>query len=247
MLQLATPILQFVAKSTTAARPSLQWRYQLLNTKTGETMHRLLIQTAIATLAAASFAAHADEQVRTVQPFTAIDSKGAYSIVVEAGKTQSLKVSGTPKFLNGLVTEVVNGELKIYHRERNNSSSTGDPRVVITVPALAKFIGEGAGETVLKNMAGERLDVSYQGAGRFEAQGKVKLLRLKAQGVGEVDTKELDAERADVNFNGIGSVKVTAHDTLNAVVNGMGSLTYYGKPRHMNKTVNGIGNVNAGD
>jgi hypothetical protein len=44
-------------------------------------MRRLLIQTAIATLAFASYA-HADEQLRSVQPFTAIDSKGAYSIVV---------------------------------------------------------------------------------------------------------------------------------------------------------------------
>lgn len=211
-------------------------------------MRRLLIQTVIATLAfSASAAVHADEQVRTLQPFTAIDSKGAYSIVVEAGKTQSVKLSGTDKFIGNLATEVVNGELKIYHRDGSTKNSNGDPRIIITVPSLVKFIGEGAGETVLKNMSGERLDVSYQGAGRFAAQGKVKLLRLKAQGVGEVDTKELDTERADVNFNGIGNVKVTARDTLNAVVNGMGSLTYYGKPRHMNKTVNGIGNVNAGD
>lgn len=210
-------------------------------------MRRLLIQTAIAALAISAASAHADEQLRTLQPFTAINSKGAYSIVVEAGKTQSVKVSGTDKFIGNLVTEVVNGELKIYHRDGGTKNANGDPRIVITVPALVKFIGEGAGETVLKNVAGERLDVSYQGAGRFAAQGKVKLLRLKAQGVGEVDTKDLDAERADVNFNGIGNVQVSARDTLNAVVNGMGNLTYYGKPRHMNKTVNGIGNVKAGD
>lgn len=211
-------------------------------------MRRLLINTAIATLAfCASISAHAGEQLRTLQPFTAIDSKGAYSIVVEAGKTQSVKLSGTDKFIGNLVTEVVNGELKIYHRDGGTKNANGDPRIIITVPSLVKFIGEGAGETMLKNMAGERLDVSYQGAGRFAAQGKVKLLRLKAQGVGEVDTKELDTERADVNFNGIGNVQVMARDTLNAVVNGMGNLTYYGKPRHLNKTVNGIGNVKAGD
>jgi hypothetical protein len=51
----------------------------------------------------------------------------------------------------------------------------------------------------------------------------------------------------DVNFNGLGNVKITAKDTLNAVVNGMGNLTYYGKPRNVNKTVNGIGSVSAGD
>lgn len=210
-------------------------------------MHRLLISTAIAALAF-STCAQAAEQVRTLQPFTAIDSKGAYSITLEAGKTQSVKVSGDEKFISQLSTEVVNGELKISTREKGgNINSKGDPRVIITVPSLVKFIGEGAGETVLKNISGERLDVSFQGAGRFAAQGKVKLLRLKAQGVGEVDTKELETERADVNFNGIGDVKVNARETLNVVVNGMGNLTYYGKPRNMNKTVNGIGSVKAGD
>ncbi|SFU74077.1 GIN domain-containing protein [Pseudoduganella namucuonensis] len=205
-------------------------------------MRRLLILAGFATFAAC---AHADEQVRTVAPFTAIDSKGPLSITVEGGKAQSVTVSGNEKFTSRLITEVVNGELKIYMKDKSMSNTGGDPRVVVTVPALVKFIGEGAGETVLRNMRGERLDVSYQGAGSFSASGKVKLLRLKAQGVGEVDTKELHAERADVNFNGLGAVKVTATDTLNAVVNGMGSLDYYGKPRHVNKTVNGIGSVNA--
>jgi hypothetical protein len=207
-------------------------------------MRRLVL---IAALAAshASFA-HADEQVRTVQPFTAIDSKGAYSITVEAGKTQSLTVIGSEKFISRVSTEVVNGELRIAMKEKSNKT-IGDPRIVITVPTLVKFIGEGAGETILKNINGDRLDVSYQGAGRFAANGKVKLLRLKAEGVGEVDTKALDAERADVNFNGIGSVKVSARDTLNAIVNGMGSLTYFGRPRNVHKTVNGIGSVSAGD
>lgn len=50
-----------------------------------------------------------------------------------------------------------------------------------------------------------------------------------------------------MNFNGVGNVKVTARDTLNAVVNGTGKLTCYGKPRNVNKTANGIGSVKAGD
>lgn len=198
-------------------------------------------------LAATAATAHADEQLRPLQPFTAIDSKGPLSITVEGGKTQSVTVSGNEQFVSRVATEVVNGELKISMKGKGALTVNGDPRIIITMPTLVKFIGEGAGETVLKNIQGERLDVSYQGAGSFTASGKVALLRLKAQGVGEVNTKDMSAERADVNFNGLGSIKVTAHDTLNAVVNGMGSLTYYGKPRTINKTANGIGSVSAGD
>lgn len=213
-------------------------------------MRRFLILAALTatTATAVTAPARADEQqVRPLQPFTAIDSRGPLSITVEGGKAQSVTVSGGKEFISRVQTEVVNGELKIFIKDKGPLTLKGDPRITVTMPTLVKFIGEGAGETILKNIQGERLDVSYQGAGSFTASGKVALLRMRAEGVGEVNTKGLEAERADVNFNGLGSIKVTARDTLNAVVNGMGSLNYYGKPRTVNKTVNGIGSVNAGD
>ncbi len=213
-------------------------------------MRRIFTMAALAAAAAATLAAPAradEQQVRQLQPFTAIDSRGPLSITVEGGKAQSVTVSGNAEFVSRVATEVVNGELKIFMKDKKPLTLKGDPRITITMPSLVKFIGEGAGETILKNIQGERLDVSYQGAGSFTASGKVTLLRMRAEGVGEVNTRGLEAERADVNFNGLGSVKVTAKDTLNAVVNGMGSLNYYGKPRNVHKTVNGIGSVNAGD
>ncbi len=48
-------------------------------------------------------------------------------------------------------------------------------------------------------------------------------------------------------LEGVGSTSVRASETLNATVNGIGSLTYYGRPARVNKTVGGIGSVSAGD
>jgi hypothetical protein len=104
---------------------------------------------------------------------------------------------------------------------------------------------EGAGYAELNNISGDSIDIGFQGAGKLVANGSVKLLKLQAQGVGDVDTKDLKAERADVNFEGIGAVKVYASERLDAVVQGMGSLNYYGDPKTVNKTVEGIGSVKA--
>lgn len=207
-------------------------------------MRRLLLLTA---LTLGTVYAHAAEQVRSTPAFKAIEIKGALSIDVAAGKAHTLKVSGDEQFIKRVVTEVVNGELKIYMREKVSSASNSDPRITITMPELIKFIAEGAGEAKLTNLSGERVDVSYKGAGSLSATGKVKWLRLKAQGVGEVDTKALLAEDVDVNFEGLGSVKVYATGKLNTVVRGMGELSYYGKPRTVNKSVAGVGSVKAGD
>ncbi|MES2148436.1 MAG: head GIN domain-containing protein [Pseudomonadota bacterium] len=191
---------------------------------------------------------HAEEQSRSLGAYSSINIRGPISLAVDAGKAHTLTVRGNKDFIDRVVTEVVDGRLNIsYLHEDNKVNVKGDARILITLPMLAKLTANGAGETILSHMEGERLDIVYNGAGRLEASGKVKVLHLTAQGVGEVDTHALIAEDADVNFNGIGAVKVYANGRLNAVVRGMGDLIYYGKPRSVNKSVAGIGSVKAGD
>lgn len=191
--------------------------------------------------------AHAAEQVRASAPFTSISVRGPISVIVDAGKTQTLTVRGSDRFVGGLTSEVVNGELRLGMRDKDRSVGKGEQHVFITVPQLRAFRGEGAGETQLNNIRGDRFDVRYRGAGRLVVNGQVKSLTVRAEGVGEVDTKDLIANEADVRFQGIGDVKVHAKDKLATVVQGMGTLTYYGKPRTIDNSVTGLGSVGAGD
>jgi hypothetical protein len=72
-------------------------------------------------------------------------------------------------------------------------------------------------------------------------------LRLKGNGVGAIDTRKLIATDADVDFDGVGGVEIYVANHLNAVVHGVGSLTYYGHPKSINKSADGLGSVGAGD
>jgi hypothetical protein len=208
----------------------------------------LIIPTLFA-LSGAAAAAPTAESTRALPSFIAINAKGAFSMTVEVGaKTQSVVVSGDERFVASLKTEVVDNELLITMPDKTyKTGNTNNPRIVITLPALSRVKVEGAGETILNKVNTDRLDIGYLGAGHLAANGKVKYLRLSARGVGEVDTRALHAERVDVNFEGVGEVSVYATDLLNAVAKGMGSLTYYGKPKTVNKSVAGIGSVSAGD
>jgi len=209
-------------------------------------MRRLALVLA---LSLAATAAHAAEQVRAAAPFTSIDVQGPISVTVDAGTAQqSVRVRGSDKFLNTVTSEVVNGELRIRMRDKHFSSNRDDDqRIVISMPQLRAFNAEGAGEIKLNNVQGERLDVNYRGAGSMEIKGKVNTFTMTAEGVGEVDSKALIANNADIRFRGIGDVKVYAKDKLDVSVQGMGSLSYYGKPRTVNKRVAGLGSVSAGD
>jgi hypothetical protein len=211
---------------------------------------RTLPCSLISALLCATFAvapAHGAEQARQLGAFRAIDVHGPINIEVRAGQAQSVRVIGRPEFIGKVITSVKADELRIDYAEKNNVSLKDGDRIVVTVPSLVKCVVEGAGQVVIENVKEERLDLQFEGAGRLEAKGSAKWLRLKARGVGEVTTQYLKADRADVNFEGIGDVKVHASQTLNAVVRGMGSLTYFGRPKSLNKSVSGIGDVTAGD
>lgn len=190
----------------------------------------------------------ADEQVRKLDTFYGINVKGPVGVYVEVGKPQSVTVSGDTEFIRRVVTNVDGGVLRVAFEETKKPTNIkSENRITITVPALTSYRLLGAGESRLKNISGERIDISFEGAGALIASGNVKLLRMKAQGVGEINTRDLHAERADVNFNGMGDVSIHASDTLNLVVQGMGNIKYYGHPKHLNKSANGLGNIGAGD
>lgn len=201
-----------------------------------------------ALLMTSAFASAAD-QSRTVPAFHSVSVQGPVVMVLDAGKPQSLVLRGDDKFFARVDTQVVYCKLLItFPRDKkNNVQLNGDTRILISVPSLKAFFVEGAGSAELNNLAGEHMDIGFQGAGRLVAKGKVANLKLNAQGVGDVDTKGLLAQRANVNFEGIGAVKVYASERLDASVQGMGSLNYYGNPRMVNKSVEGIGSVKAGN
>jgi hypothetical protein len=202
---------------------------------------------AVAAVLSITATAHADDQVRSMPAFTSISVQGPINVTVDAGKAQSLTVRGDRRFIDDLSTDVVNGELRLRLRDKKTRSWQGSPHVVVTVPALRAVDVEGTGEIKLNQIRGERLDVNYRGVGDMAINGEVKTFRMQAAGVGEVNAKALDANDVDVTFHGIGEVRVTARNRLDAVVQGMGNLTYYGKPRTVNKTASGIGSVRAGD
>lgn len=210
-------------------------------------MRRSAVAVLLSTLFAAHGAALAAESVRQLPSFIAVNAKGAFTMTVEVGKAQSVTVSGDDKLVAAMRTEVIDNELQINLPDKTFKSSSESPRITITLPSLSRVKVEGAGETLINKVNTDRLDISYLGAGHLAANGKVKYLRLNAKGVGEVDTKGLVADRVDVNFEGVGNVSVHATELLNAVAKGIGGLTYYGRPKTVNKSVSGIGNVRAGD
>ena len=187
------------------------------------------------------------EQTRDVPVFQSITSQGPFSVTVNVGQKQSVVLSGSDTALARIETKVVNKTLVLSTPDRERVRDEDKVRVSINVEQLGQFQLEGAGKTELNNLSGELFRLNYQGVGLLKANGKVQTLIIKAEGVGSINTRDLDAQHVDVSLEGVGSVQVRATESLRAKVDGIGLLTYYGKPARISKSVDGIGKVSAGD
>lgn len=190
----------------------------------------------------------AAEQSRTVPEFKTITSKGAFVLNVDVGQAQSVKIKSDKGNLDAVKTEVVGNELVLSYKQ-HKSTYNSDETVEITIgaPVLTRLRLAGAGATEVRHASGEQLELISEGAGILKVSGKIRNLSLVAKGVGMVDARALDAQNAEVVLNGVGAVEVHVSNALNASVNGIGALTYYGNPAHVNKSVNGLGHVGSGD
>ena len=191
--------------------------------------------------------AFAAQEARELPEFKSIKSQGVYTLVVTAGQKQSVMVNGDESALARLTTTVVGDELVIAMPEKKSFGWSDRVTITITVPELTRMHLEGVGGTTLKQLAGESFELTYQGVGSTTVDGKVRHFVLRAEGVGTLNARELDAQIVDARLAGVGSAKVRASESLTARVEGIGSLTYYGKPAKVTKSADGIGTVHAAE
>ena len=206
---------------------------------------RKLLMTVL--LAATPFLAQAAQETRELAEFKSISSQGVYKLVVTVGQPQSVVVTGTEEALAQLQTKVVNDNLHITMLDNDKKKWKDKLTIQIQVARLSQLKMEGVGDTVLNQLAGEEFSLRYQGVGSLKASGKVDRFVLKAEGVGHVNARDLEAKSVEASIEGLGSAKVHATESINAKVQGIGSLTYYGRPARVTKSAEGIGSVRAGD
>lgn len=181
---------------------------------------------------------------RSVEAFHAIELRGAAQMQVEVGKGPALSITAGERVLQATSTEVRNGVLVVLVRERGGWFQRGPAAsLAVQVPALDSVQISGAGDFTLRDVSGDSLAITVQGAGRLVANGTVRKLTARIDGAANADLARLVTTDADVVVNGAGRLQVHATGTLGAEVNGVGSISYHGNPQRVIPSVHGVGSV----
>ena len=179
---------------------------------------------------------------RELKSFNAIDTTGAYEIDVACQKPASFEIEADDNLLPLIKTEVRDGVLYVSNDQRFNTSKS--PMLRISLPELSSIASHGAGEVKIADANSSDLKIQSTGAADINAAGKTKSVTISSTGAGNIDTSKLTSEKAKVEATGAANVDVYASEQLDVTVSGVGSVTYSGNPKVVNKNVSGIGSVN---
>ena len=185
-------------------------------------------------------------EMRKLSNFKAIEITIGYDkILVNCGEEPSIHISGDENILPLITTRISKGILRI---ESDSTFETkADSEIIINIKSLKDFTFDGVGKTVIDNLNEDKFNCNINGVGSCELKGKVESFYVSVNGVGSVNAKQLIADDVVANLNGVGSVKLYAKNSLNASVNGVGGLTYFGNPSELILNDSGIGGITKGD
>jgi hypothetical protein len=211
----------------------------------------LLLGSAVFGLGCASARTVADSgsvrQTRAVGAFDKIESGGAFDIVVNAtAPATSVVVEASPSVIDKITTEVHDGTLEIGEKSGTYDGNTSKLTVTIGVKSLTALKMGGAGTATVSNLHGGNFSVEMSGAGSVRLAGTTGIFSASLNGAANLDATALKARSATVSISGTGSAKVWASNSLTADVSGVGSVTYFGHPAHVQRQVSGVGSIGPG-
>jgi hypothetical protein len=180
-------------------------------------------------------------ETRAAGPFHRIEVDGSADVRVTVGPSPSVAVQAQKNIADLMDTTVSGGTLTIQDKKPYSS----DEHVVVrvTTPELDAYSIRGASDATIVGAKGPKLNLTISGAGNVAASGKVDELSLSCSGAGNGNLRNLEARDAVVSVSGVGNANVNASQTLDVTVAGVGSVTYHGSPRIVQKSVVGVGTI----
>jgi hypothetical protein len=155
---------------------------------------------------------------RQTDAFSGIESGGGVHVAVTIGPASSLAIQAQANILPLIVTEVVDGTLRIRSSKGYTTSETVD--VTITTPHLDRIVLNGGSHGDIDGLTADVLDVRVSGGAVLTANGTAKALSLDFNGgsVGHMDG--LTATTIKLDLTGGSRVDVRATELVSGSATG---------------------------
>jgi len=173
--------------------------------------------------------------------FDEVSVGGAFAVEIRFGDRQEIAVTIDDNLWDNLELKVKGSRLTIDWDE--SCQPDGDCRLELVVSSLREVSVSGAADVDITDFAGDRFKFELSGAADLEMSGEVDELDIQVSGAGDIDTRDLAARHVKVRISGAGNANITASESLDAKVSGVGNISYWGDPEEKRTSVSGMGHI----
>lgn len=179
-------------------------------------------------------------QQRNPGSFTGVRIVGVAKVYVRQGSADSLRIEADDNII-GRVTSVVNqGVLTVGLT--NGSYTNVTVKVYATMTTIHSLGIDGSGDIETTNsIQTDNVACSIIGAGSVTLSGAATDESVVIAGAGSIHNFGLVSSQCSASILGTGTVEVYARQRLDALISGVGSITYDGNPAVVNSTTTGVG------
>lgn len=197
-----------------------------------------------------------------VADFHTIDLAGMFNVVLEPGQQAEVTLETDSNLMDLVSIESSNNVLRIKI-ERDVAIRPTRMDLHIVYPGLQKIIVGGAcrissplmlqtpnmefdlsgASSIELEMEVEEVITISAGASNLNFSGNARNHKLDLSGATNLEARNLITSKTDISLSGAGSARVHASEDLKASISGVGSIRYYGNPRHTDIDRSGIGSV----
>ena len=166
---------------------------------------------------------------KALAAFDEVSINGAFDIEIQRSADFRVTIKAGQKAVEFINTDVLNETLSVSMKKDYNLD--GGIKIIITLPVLNKVEFTGAGNIVISDVAGNKLEViSENSAGDFIISGKTNDLKLKIGGAVSIDAGKLLTQNVDIAAEGAVTVTVNVQKDLAVKANGASVIRYFGMP-----------------
>lgn len=221
-----------------------------------KTAKNLIVLFFISFIALHSVAAPVNERntSRDVKNFDAIKVSTGINLFVKMGNSESLKIEANDDVIDDIKTEVKNGTLHIYMKQKNswfNWNFNKSAKVYVTVKNLKSIEASSGSDVKSENtLEGDELKVQVSSGGDVNLDvyyknvsvgsssgsdarisGKAKTFIAKASSGSDINARELEAAIGKLSASSGSDISATITDELYANASSGADIKYYGNPK----------------
>lgn len=157
-------------------------------------------------------------ETRQAGTFSRIESGGVVHITVGIGPASSLQVSAQSNILPLIVTDVVDGTLRI--RSSKGFTTTEGVDLKLTTPQLERILLGGGSRGDVNGLTADAFEIQLSGGAVLNANGTANTIVLGVSGGSVGHLEGLTASAITVDLSGGSRVEVRATDRVNGSASG---------------------------